>query len=740
MTKKKCTKCGKETNFRDYVCWKCKRVEEKDIEIDISETIYKKFINKIEIDVENDIKNLIELLTPAIINRNDTEKAISNISSFIEDKYSDFLSSYYLFAPLKKVLEQSIKQREYDKKQNDFKAKIALNVYNKQMSEPVKGLGFSIITNDFISAASYIALSAYDTNKQIKKQENLALKTLSDNLKGLNSDNSMYDSDVHNAYMAIGDIMRMINKVNDIKHFIAKHFDFYARPDKYDLSQMFYGVNLYDVVAKNISCNSFIGSCSDFGEDKDTIKTALESEGYIYLLTPDSYLTTTKYEQEVLEELYYRKHPEEKSKKDDLLKNKRIKLYSEAEKELDSGKYFEAAMLFQKAIGYKDSMYRSLDIWNKHILQRTTINFELSSACSCNDNGTVNYVNKKNDVKNWNNINQVVFCSFDVVGLTDEGVLKCTKNNIYSTDSSNCISGNGNDWKNVVQIANSNHHLIGLHSNGRVSAVGSNSDGQCNVGDWTDVVKIKAALNITMALKKDGTVLLAGKKDLCEQDYKSWRDIQDIEVSYYFALGLKKDGTVKAIGTEDYIENISTWHDVIRIKAVDYGAVGFTKQGKVLYAGKSNTAKTYLENKKNVVDVCGDQFDFWLLLHGDGTVSTRNAHYDVSSWNDVVFATGTADYACGIKRDGTVLFVGKGRHDEGCFNQINSWKLFDDINTFSRNSPELIRKNIDNNKSLIEKQISDLQKELSELRGIFVGKKKKEITKKIRELEQWLKF
>ena len=59
MTTKKCTKCGKETNFRDDLCWKCKRVEEKDIEIDISETIYKKFINKIEIDVENDIKTLI---------------------------------------------------------------------------------------------------------------------------------------------------------------------------------------------------------------------------------------------------------------------------------------------------------------------------------------------------------------------------------------------------------------------------------------------------------------------------------------------------------------------------------------------------------------------------------------------------------------------------------------------------------------------------------------------------------
>jgi alpha-tubulin suppressor-like RCC1 family protein len=57
-------------------------------------------------------------------------------------------------------------------------------------------------------------------------------------------------------------------------------------------------------------------------------------------------------------------------------------------------------------------------------------------------------------------------------------------------------------------------------------AVGSNSDGQCNITGWTDIVAISAGDAHTVGLKADGTVVAVGYKKNGQCDVSGWKNIK----------------------------------------------------------------------------------------------------------------------------------------------------------------------------------------------------------------------
>ncbi len=723
-----CKKCGRVSET--YECWRCERANKN---IDVTNIIYKNYVEKIEIDVEAEYNKIIELLTPAFSNANELRSSLNKIHNYISNKYKDFPSEYIL-GSIDLVIEDAISKQKLQQKENDYKLKAALDVYNKQASAPVKGMGFSLITNDLVGAATYAAISSYTVNKQRSQQQFQAMKMFTENLKSLNTNSIL---NIYNVLRAVNEAMLQLVKFAEVNHFIATHWDFYNNAERYDIGKTFFNADLYEIISKSVKHNSCVGASDDLYINKKRLTEALESAGYIYRVGSrykSGYITTTKFEQEVLQELYYREFPEERKKAEESLMNQKIFSYEQAEKELSAGHYYESALLFHKAIGYKDAKQRCLDIWSKHILDKTSISLDDGSACALKEDGTVAFVKKDADLSGWKNISHVKCFWDDFIGLTDEGTI-C---NIHeNSDGTNLRYPT--DWKNIVQFDTYGNSAVGVHSNGTVSVIGNASDGEGNVSDWKNVKKAVVECGFVLGLKEDGTVLLAGKKDFCEQDYQSWREVQDIAATYGLAIGLNKDGTVNAIGEKEYTEAIFEWRNITRIKKAYDGVVGFTKDGKVLYAGKNTNQKCFLEVKENVVDVFGAR-DFCLVLHSDGTVSSDSKCYDVSSWKNIVYVTAYEFFSrgliCGITKDGMVEIAG----NNDCLYEIGLWKLFEDINTLNGNDQELIRKNIEKKKSLISAEIAELQKELAELKGLFVGKKKKELAQKISELEQYLKY
>ena len=91
-------------------------------------------------------------------------------------------------------------------------------------------------------------------------------------------------------------------------------------------------------------------------------------------------------------------------------------------------------------------------------------------------------------------------------------------------------------------------HSVGLKSDGTVVAVGSNHCGQCDVASWKDIVAVSAGLDYTVGLKSDGTVVAVGDNDEGRCDVASWKDIVAVSARGNYTVGLKADGTVVAVG------------------------------------------------------------------------------------------------------------------------------------------------------------------------------------------------
>ena len=150
---------------------------------------------------------------------------------------------------------------------------------------------------------------------------------------------------------------------------------------------------------------------------------------------------------------------------------------------------------------------------------------------------------------------------------------------------------------NAESIKASNHHTVGLRSDGTVVAAGSNSYGQCNVDEWSNIARIAAGAHHTVGLKKNGTVVAAGSNSYGQCNVNGWNNIAEIATGAYHTVGLKKDGTVVATGSNNDGEcNISEWTDIVAIAAGPRFALGLKSDGTVVAAGNNEYGQCNVES------------------------------------------------------------------------------------------------------------------------------------------------
>ena len=89
-------------------------------------------------------------------------------------------------------------------------------------------------------------------------------------------------------------------------------------------------------------------------------------------------------------------------------------------------------------------------------------------------------------------------------------------------------------------------HTVGLKADGTVVAVGDNDKGQCDFEDWKDIVAVSAGYWHTVGLKADGTVVAVGYNGGGRCDVAGWKDIVAVSAGGLYTVGLKADGTVVA--------------------------------------------------------------------------------------------------------------------------------------------------------------------------------------------------
>lgn len=243
-------------------------------------------------------------------------------------------------------------------------------------------------------------------------------------------------------------------------------------------------------------------------------------------------------------------------------------------------------------------------------------------------------------------------------------------------------------WRDIVAIACSDDHTVGLRSDGTVVTTGDNTFGQSNVSDWRNIIAIACGTWYTVGLRSDGTVVAVGDNEYGQCCVKDWQNIIAIACSEYCTVGLRSDGTVVATGGNKYERfNLEGWHNIVAIACGRGYTVGLCSDGMVVATGDNESGQC-----------------------------------NVGDWRDII-AIACGDYhTVGLRSDGTVVATGDNKYGQ-C--NVKSWKLFDSVEQLERDMTKRIKK-----------EILALKTELANLHGLFTGKRRKELQDRIELLEE----
>ena len=246
----------------------------------------------------------------------------------------------------------------------------------------------------------------------------------------------------------------------------------------------------------------------------------------------------------------------------------------------------------------------------------------------------------------------------------DSTIIIQPDNSVFSIGNSTHGKNNTEQWRNVIAVAASKYHTVGLKSDGTVVAAGSDkeSKGACQITSWKNITAIAAGLYNTFGLSRDGTVIIAGS-DSYEEKVRKWRDI--VAISYRRHLvGLKADGTLVAVGFNLEEKQISSLRDIVAISVGENFVAALKADGTVVVAGIYTTYNARLYNTSSWTDIvavsAGNEYIVGVKADGSVVATGKNdrGECNVSTWQDVIAVSAGTAHTVGLKADGTLVATG----------------------------------------------------------------------------------
>ena len=161
------------------------------------------------------------------------------------------------------------------------------------------------------------------------------------------------------------------------------------------------------------------------------------------------------------------------------------------------------------------------------------------------------------------------------------------------------------DWKNIVDIAVGDKHIVGVDSNGRVHCAGDNADGACDVNDARNIKKVFAASNGTILLDNDGVVSYAGNF-IGSGSLKSYFNIRDVASSENILAILCDDYTIDVYtkNSLNYLE-AESWNDIVDVACGESFVAGLDRYGKVHIEIDNDQIRNEVEKWSNIIAIDG---------------------------------------------------------------------------------------------------------------------------------------
>ena len=264
-------------------------------------------------------------------------------------------------------------------------------------------------------------------------------------------------------------------------------------------------------------------------------------------------------------------------------------------------------------------------------------------------------------------------------------------------------------------------------------AAGDNEDGQCSVSEWKDIVSVFAGGHYTVGLKPDGTVLTTGD-NAWGQLTENWKNIVAVAAGEQDVLGLSSSGTVLSTGGSGRSLNSSEG----RFVSIAYGsvhAVGLRADGTVVAVGNNVTGQCDVGDWDHIVAIAAGEHHT-VALRSDGTVLSTEFHTESALYR-------SSDHGqCRVK--GWKLFSSadtlKAEREEGRKRIARERQEAAERAERERKEAEerAERQRRERVESLTAER-SALKTELSNLKGLFSGKRRKEIEERLMVINAELK-
>lgn len=722
-----CPICGKELSDNATVCPCCNHTLPPRVQLE-------------PVDLDKERKIISGFLAQAYENPDNLGKAYSEIKSHLE-KYKTILSKYahkYMSEVLEDAYEDAAFSWKCRKEANNKQAKKALqelNVLSNRKSN-YGGLGFSVIT-DGAGAAAYAALDAAQGHVHDVTQARVNAKLAMESVGKLtvDSNNGYYASIISEA---IDEILYHIGFMMESKVFVEEHRDFYTGLGE---TEKMFGINLHYVVSSGARSNDFVYWHAVTQDLEPYIM--LEAAGYIRLCrntgrhrSPYHY-STGKYETEVLRERYRKDHPQEVAADKAAVTARNKNHCMQAEEALKQNHYYRAATRFAQTADDRNALRRSIKIWNQHLMQlpEMTCGYMLGADGNAQSIFTSLSMHIPFNEKLYAEgvkYRDIHPCGDrQYVGLSVDGRVYSSSENIFgdlkpsrSELGTAYLPGNGSEWTNITAIACSGNHLVGLRTDGTVCAVGSNTSGQCNLSGWADIIAIEAVKNSTAAIKKDGTVLLAGAIAEYASEVSKWSKIARLYLRENGLIGLRADGQVLAAGKTGFDNQvISRWRNVVRIHWFSDGVFAISDAGDVFCVSSDPLTEILCRNLTGIVSIIhfrshrGSAFEHrpsLIALRANGTVYTTGVTANVSDWSEIVYVyceERNTPNLVALNAKGEFLFYGP------LFaNMEPKENPFSHIDTYAEQQRNMLEEVLEHKKML-----------LSKAKGLFAGKRRKEL-------------
>ncbi len=161
------------------------------------------------------------------------------------------------------------------------------------------------------------------------------------------------------------------------------------------------------------------------------------------------------------------------------------------------------------------------------------------------------------------------------------------------------------DWKNIVDVAAGNAHVVGVDSNGRVRCSGDESQGACELAGTNNIKKVYATDFGTVVMDNEGVLQYCGSF-IGSSSLKNYYNIKDIASSDNILAILNGDNTIDVYSNNslNYLE-AESWGDIVDVACGDSYVAGLDRYGKVHIEVDNDEIRKEVEKWSNIIAIDG---------------------------------------------------------------------------------------------------------------------------------------